>query len=147
MASKRLSVLQRRILAWLVAEDMRLRGTMSASHQDLVRALAHHKGNLSTSLQGLERKGLVRLQRTPGGKAEAVDLTAEGRQQAQVLNKDLRTVMVGLDDPTATALREYAARHFCTVETMIRLFVWQYLARYAEEIRNARHNLASQPPV
>jgi hypothetical protein len=39
MARERLSRLQRRILAWLVAEDQRLRGTMSASHLDLVRAL------------------------------------------------------------------------------------------------------------
>jgi hypothetical protein len=38
-----LSRLQRRILAWLLAEDVRLRGTMAASHQDLVRALAHDK--------------------------------------------------------------------------------------------------------
>jgi hypothetical protein len=30
---------------------------MAASHQDLTRALAHHKGNLSTSLKGLEAKG------------------------------------------------------------------------------------------
>jgi DNA-binding MarR family transcriptional regulator len=81
MAPERLSRLQRRILAWLVAEDMRLQGTMAAEHQDLARALAHHKGNLSTSLKGLERKGLVTVARTPGGRAEAVDLTAEGRRR------------------------------------------------------------------
>ena len=39
MAGECLSRLQRRILAWLVAEDRRLRGTMAASHEDLVRAL------------------------------------------------------------------------------------------------------------
>jgi DNA-binding MarR family transcriptional regulator len=82
MADQRLSRLQRRILAWLVVEDQRTKGTMSASHQDLVRvlvALGFDKGNVSTSLKGLEAKGLVRLTRTPGGRAEAVDLTAEGR--------------------------------------------------------------------
>jgi DNA-binding MarR family transcriptional regulator len=79
MAPERLSSLQRRILAWLWAEEQRTRGTMAASHQDLVRALAHDKGNLSTSLKGLERKGLVTIARTPGGRAQAVDLTAEGR--------------------------------------------------------------------
>jgi hypothetical protein len=126
MAVERLSYLQRRILAWLVAEDQRLRGTMSAEHQALVRALAHHKGNLSTSL-----KGLVRITRTPGGKAEAVDLTADGRQQAKVLNKDVTPVTVAFDDVTFAALEEYAGRHLCTVETMIRLFVHQYLVRYA----------------
>jgi len=79
MAPERLSRLQHRILAWLMAEDQRTRGTMAASHEDLVRAMAHDKGNLSTSLKGLAAKGLVTITRTPGGKAEAVDLTAEGR--------------------------------------------------------------------
>jgi DNA-binding MarR family transcriptional regulator len=88
MAAKRLSRLQRRILAWLAQEESRTRGTMAASHQDLVRALAHDKGNLSTSLRGLEAKGLVRVTRTPGGKAEAVDLTAAGRTRAEVVNKE-----------------------------------------------------------
>jgi DNA-binding MarR family transcriptional regulator len=46
-----------------------------------VRALGHDKGNVSTSLKGLEAKGLVTITRTPGGHAEAVDLTAEGRQR------------------------------------------------------------------
>jgi DNA-binding MarR family transcriptional regulator len=89
----RLSRLQRRLLAWLAAEDQRTRGTMSASHADLVRALAHDKGNLSISLHNLEAKGLVRITRTPGGRAEAVDLTAEGRNRVprwrQVVNKDI----------------------------------------------------------
>ena len=84
MARERLSRLQRRILTWLVAEDQRTRGTMAASHADLVRALVardHDKGNVSTSLTGLAAKGLVTITRTPGGKAEAVDLTREGRDQ------------------------------------------------------------------
>ena len=140
MADQRLSRLQRRILAWLVAEDVRTWVPMRASHAALVRALAHHRGNLSTSLQGLERKGLVRLQRTPGGKAAAVDLTAEGRAQAEVLNKSGTTVIVTFDDVTFAALEEYAGRHLCTVETMIRLIVGKYLAGYAEEICTQHHN-------
>jgi DNA-binding MarR family transcriptional regulator len=79
MAAQRLSALQRRILAWLAQEEARTRGTMAASHEDLVQALAHEKGNVSHSLQNLEAKGLVRVTRTAGGKAEAVDLTREGR--------------------------------------------------------------------
>jgi len=82
MADQRLSRLQRRILAWLWAEHQRTRGTMSASHQDLVRALVargHDKGHVSASLTGLAAKGLVTITRTPGGKAEAVDLTPAGR--------------------------------------------------------------------
>jgi DNA-binding MarR family transcriptional regulator len=85
MTTARLSRLQRRILAWLLAEDQRLRGTMAAAHQDLVQALGHDKGNVSTSLKGLERKGLVTIARTLGGMAEAVDLTAEGRHRASSL--------------------------------------------------------------
>lgn len=74
---KHLSRLQRHILAWLVADAQRTRGTMAAAHLDLVRALVAQgfdKGHVSTSL-----KGLVTITRTPGGTAEAVDLTAEGR--------------------------------------------------------------------
>jgi DNA-binding MarR family transcriptional regulator len=85
MAHEGLSRQQRRILAWLVAEDRLLRGTMAASHQNLVHALVAwgvDKGNVSTSLKGLKAKGLVTITRTPGGRAEAVDLTAEGRNRA-----------------------------------------------------------------
>jgi DNA-binding MarR family transcriptional regulator len=88
MAPERLSRLQRRILVWLVAEDQRTRGTMAASHEDLVMtlmALGFDKGNVSTSLKGLEAKGLVTITRTPGGKAEAVDLTREGRNRVTAL--------------------------------------------------------------
>jgi DNA-binding MarR family transcriptional regulator len=81
MANQRLSRLQQRILAWLAVDTQRTRGTMAASHQELVRALGHDKSNLSRSLKGLAAKGLVTITRTPGGKAEAVDLTAEGRNQ------------------------------------------------------------------
>jgi DNA-binding MarR family transcriptional regulator len=86
MAQERLSRLQRRILAWLVAEEQRTRGTMSASHQDLVHALGADKSNLSHSLANTEAKGLVRIVRTAGGKAEAVDLTPAGRRE--VVNKE-----------------------------------------------------------
>jgi len=82
MAPERLSRLQRGILAWLMAEDRRTRGTMSASHEALVQALVAQgfdKGNVSTSIEGLEAKGLVTITRTPGGRAESVDLTRVGR--------------------------------------------------------------------
>jgi DNA-binding MarR family transcriptional regulator len=138
MAANRLSRLQRRILAWLAAEDQRTRGTMAASHQDLARALAHGKGNVSTSLKGLERKGLIRLRRTPGGKAEAVDLTAEGRMLAEVVNKDAqagRYISVAMDDVTFGALQAQAERHMRTVETQIRIIVQQEVDRGAEGTR------------
>jgi DNA-binding MarR family transcriptional regulator len=88
MAPHRLSRLQHRILAWLVAEDQRTRGTMAADHQALMRALVvlgFDKGNVSTSLKGLATKGLVTITRTPGGKAEAVDLIRAGRNRVAAL--------------------------------------------------------------
>ena len=87
MAAERLSRLQRRILTWLAAEEQRTRGTMSASHEDLGRALAHDTGNLSHSLANLEAKGLIRITQTTGGKAEAIDLIPEGRQRAAQLTR------------------------------------------------------------
>ena len=65
-----------------------VRGTMAASHEDLVCALVARgvdKGHVSTSLKGLEVKGLMTIARTPGGKAEAVDLTPEGRKRVAQL--------------------------------------------------------------
>jgi DNA-binding MarR family transcriptional regulator len=88
MARERLSLLQRHILAWLVSEDRRMRGTMAAGHEDLVRALVvrgFDKGNVSTSLKSLEVKKLTTITRTPGGRAEAVDLSAEGRNRVASL--------------------------------------------------------------
>lgn len=82
MAAERLSALQRRILAWLQAHEQRTRGTLSASYPQLMQALWHEKGNLSHSLRNLEAKGLVRMNRTAGGKAEALDLTPQGRKLA-----------------------------------------------------------------
>jgi DNA-binding MarR family transcriptional regulator len=87
MAPERLSRLQHRILAWLVADEQRTRPTMAASHQDLGHTLGGNKGNLSRSLQNLAAKGLITLTRTPGGKAEAIDLTPEDRIRAAPLSE------------------------------------------------------------
>jgi hypothetical protein len=59
MAPARLSHIQRRILAWLAQEEQRTRGTMAASHQDLVHALDIDKGNLSHSLANLGLQALA----------------------------------------------------------------------------------------
>jgi DNA-binding MarR family transcriptional regulator len=80
--------LQRRILAWLLAEERRLRGTVAASHMVLARTLVAQgfdKGHVSTSVTGLEAKGLVTIARTPGGHAQAIDLTTEGRKRVSSL--------------------------------------------------------------
>jgi DNA-binding MarR family transcriptional regulator len=60
---------------------------MAASYQDLAQVLGHDKGNLSHSLRNLERKGLLRLTRTPGGQAQAIDFTPEGRTRAAQLTR------------------------------------------------------------
>ena len=76
MAIQRLSHLQRHILAWLKAEYIRSKGSISPSHQDLVKALSDvDKVSISRSLKNLEKKGLISVGRTPGGKAEYLNLT------------------------------------------------------------------------
>jgi DNA-binding MarR family transcriptional regulator len=81
MAGRRLSALQKRILCWLDRDEKRTRGTRSSSHQELVQVLPHAKGNISHSLRLLEARGLLIIGRSPGGHAEYVVLTAEGRQK------------------------------------------------------------------
>jgi hypothetical protein len=93
MTTARLSSLQRRILAWLWAEEQRTRGTMAASHAELVQALAHDQGNLSRSLQNLEAKGLVRLARTVGGMAHG----GGGGAMSRGLGKLQREILAGLE--------------------------------------------------
>jgi hypothetical protein len=83
MAPARLSRLQRRILAWLVADAQRTRGTMAASPLDLVQALAHDKGNLSHSLANPAPS------ETFGSATRARRLLAAARPPAR-LEEDLR---------------------------------------------------------
>ena len=82
MAATRLSRLQKRMLRWLAADEQRSRGMIASSHPELVAALPSAKGNISHSLRGLEKQGLIVMTRTPGGKTESVYLTAAGRQRA-----------------------------------------------------------------
>ena len=80
MAARRLSRLQRRILKCLMAEYQRTQGGTSLAHVDLVRGLRGDKSTISHSLRTLESRGLIAIGRTPGGKADSVDLTPEGRK-------------------------------------------------------------------
>jgi DNA-binding MarR family transcriptional regulator len=82
MAASRLSRLQRHILRCLWAEEQRTRGLMAMGHLELVRLLGYDKSNLSHSLRTLEARGLLTIGRTPGGKADSLDLTAAGRKMA-----------------------------------------------------------------
>ena len=75
MAPQRISRLQRRILAWLEAEYIRSKGSVSPSNQELVTALSDiSKASISRTLKNLEAKGLISVGRTPGGHAEYVNL-------------------------------------------------------------------------
>jgi DNA-binding MarR family transcriptional regulator len=85
MAAQRLSRRQKHILQWLAADHQRTRGMIASSHQDLVRALPGDKGNISHSLRTLEIRGLIVIERSPGGKAESVWLTSEGQKGAAQL--------------------------------------------------------------
>ena len=76
MAPQRLSQLQKRILAWLEAEYVRSKGSVSPGNQDLVKALSDiDKTSISRTLKTMEAKGLISVGRTPRGKAEYVNLT------------------------------------------------------------------------
>jgi DNA-binding MarR family transcriptional regulator len=82
MTATRLSRLQKQMLRWLRADERRSRGVIASSHQELVQAVPSAKGNLSHSLRLLETRGLIRIGRSPGGRAEYVTLTTAGRQKA-----------------------------------------------------------------
>jgi DNA-binding MarR family transcriptional regulator len=85
-ADGRLSKLQKRLLCWLDAEERRTNRVFSSSHQQLVQALPHAKGNISHSLRLLEARGLVKIGRSSGGQAEHVRLTSEGCQKASEIS-------------------------------------------------------------
>jgi DNA-binding MarR family transcriptional regulator len=85
MAIARVSQLQNQILQWLAANHRRTQGVITRSHQELVQALQRDKGNISHSLQTLERHGLLIIGRSPGGHAESLLLTPAGHQRAAQL--------------------------------------------------------------
>jgi len=85
MAIQRVSRLQKHILRLLMAEHHRTRGGTSMGHLELVKALAGDKSNISHSLRTLETRGWIVIGRTPGGRAEYLDLTPEGLEKASAL--------------------------------------------------------------
>jgi DNA-binding MarR family transcriptional regulator len=82
MAIRRSSRLQKRILRLLVAEQRRTQAGTASSHHELVKVLGGDKGNISQSLRTLEERGWIVILRTPGGQANAIDLTPEGLKNA-----------------------------------------------------------------
>jgi DNA-binding MarR family transcriptional regulator len=82
MAARRLSRLQRQILRCLLTQAPRTPGVLGMEHRKLVQALREDKSNISPSLCTLAARGLIVIHRTPGGKADALHLTAEGQKRA-----------------------------------------------------------------
>ena len=82
MARPRVSRLQKHILRLLMAEHHRTHGGTSMGHLELVKALEGDKSNISHSLRTLETRGWLVIGRTPGGRAEYLDLTPEGLEKA-----------------------------------------------------------------
>ncbi len=76
MTQHRISQLQHRILTWLWQEYTRTKDSVSPSNQELVTALSDiSKASISRTLKNMEAKGLISVGRTPGGKAEYLNLT------------------------------------------------------------------------
>jgi hypothetical protein len=63
-------------------QHQRTNGVIALEHRALVQTLRQDKSNISHSLRTLAARGLIVIGRTPGGKAEWLDLTAEGRKVA-----------------------------------------------------------------
>ena len=82
MAAQRVSRLQKRILRLLMPEHHRTRGGTAMGHYELVKTLGGDKGNISHSLRALEARGWIAIGRTPGGRADYLDLTPEGLEKA-----------------------------------------------------------------
>ena len=86
MARSRVSRLQKHLLRLLMAEHHRTHGGTSMGHLELVKALAGDKSNISHSLRTLETRGWIVIGRTPGGRAEYLDLTPAGLEKASELS-------------------------------------------------------------
>jgi DNA-binding MarR family transcriptional regulator len=89
MARARVSRRQKPILRLLMVEHHRTHGGTSMGHLELVKALAGDKSHISHSLRTLETRGWIVIGRTPGGRAEYLDLTPEGLEKASDISIQL----------------------------------------------------------
>jgi DNA-binding MarR family transcriptional regulator len=81
--SMRLSVLQIRLLRWLYLDRLQnpeALATGSSSYRTLAVAFSEHPSSITRSIQRLERKGLVVVERSPAGRVQRVQLTLVGYQ-------------------------------------------------------------------
>jgi DNA-binding MarR family transcriptional regulator len=65
-----------------MADYRRTQGGTLLGHYELVQSLGRDKSHVSHSLRTLEARGLIVISRTPGGQANTVHLTSEGRNLA-----------------------------------------------------------------
>ena len=86
MARSRVSRLQKHILRLLMVEHYRTHGGTSMGHLELVKALEGDKSNISHSLRTLATRGWLVIGRTPGGRAEYLDLTPEGLEKSSEIS-------------------------------------------------------------
>lgn len=84
----RLSVLQRRILRWLYADQLRAPNAPGSAYRALLTHLPHAPGSIARSLRRLARHGLVTLLHAPGGRIQWVRLTAAGHHLVWQLGHD-----------------------------------------------------------
>ena len=89
MATQRLAQLQKQILRWLWADEQRTHGGTSSRHHELLQALPSDKSNGSRSLRTLEAREWIVIERTAGGKAQALYLTPEGLKKASEICRKL----------------------------------------------------------
>jgi len=89
MATQRLAQLQKQILRWLWADEQRTHGGTSSRHHELLQALPSDKSNVSRSLRTLEAREWIVIERTAGGKAQALYLTPEGLKKASEICRKL----------------------------------------------------------
>jgi len=82
LAARRLSRLQRHILRCLLRQYQHTNGVLAMGHREVVQTWRQDKSNISHSLHTLAARGLIVIGRTPGGKADSLGLTAEGRKVA-----------------------------------------------------------------
>jgi hypothetical protein len=84
----RLSMLQRRILRWLYADQLRAPDTPGSAYRALLTPLPHSPGSIARSPRRLERHNLVTLIYSPGGRIQLVRLTAAGHHLVWQLGRD-----------------------------------------------------------
>jgi DNA-binding MarR family transcriptional regulator len=70
-----------------MAQYQRTQGGTILGHYEFAQALGHDKSNISHSLRTLEDRGLIVVSRTPGGQANSISLTSEGRNLASELKQ------------------------------------------------------------